>query len=177
MRPCLRRFYDLNLMTRRKHGLIPQPWRFFDNIYRHMLAGGAGYLLLADFQGQTIASDLLLSFKDQLTYKFNASDPAFLHLRPNNLLMWSAIKLGSEKGHRSLDLGRCEDDNEGLRRFKLLWGAEERPLDYFYFPSADAGPTPTRRDDIRRRFLALLVRYAPDRVLEAAGAIFYRNFA
>ena len=55
-----RRFYELMVHTRRKHGLLPQPWRFFTNIHKHLIAPGHGYLLLADYNGQTIAGDLLL---------------------------------------------------------------------------------------------------------------------
>src|SRR6185369_14164941 len=32
-----RRFYELMVHTRRKHGLLPQPWRFFANIHKHLI--------------------------------------------------------------------------------------------------------------------------------------------
>lgn len=170
-----RRFYDLMVHTRRKHGLLPQPWRFFANIHKHLIAPGHGYLLLADYQGQTIAGDLLLQFRDQLTYKFNASDPRFLEVRPNNLLLWQAMRLGKEAGQRTLDLGRCELDNEGLRRFKLLWGAHEQRVGYYHYPenvptSALLSAKPTRAA------LSFFVKHAPDFALEGAGAALYRNF-
>jgi CelD/BcsL family acetyltransferase involved in cellulose biosynthesis len=163
-------------MTRRKHGLLPQPWSFFANIHRYLIATGRGYLLLADVGGETIGGDLLLQFRDQLTYKFNASDPRFLHLRPNNLLLWRAMHLGAEAGYRTLDLGRCEEDNEGLRRFKLLGGAREQRVGYYHYPAAVGGSTLLSAKPARAA-LSFFVRYAPAFALEAVGAALYRNFA
>jgi CelD/BcsL family acetyltransferase involved in cellulose biosynthesis len=172
----VRRFYELMVLTRRKHGLLPQPWHFFRNIHRHLIAPGHGYLLLADVGGETVAGDLLLQFRDQLTYKFNASDPRFLHLRPNNLLLWRAMHLGAEAGCRTLDLGRCEEDNEGLRRFKLLWGAREERVGYYHYPAAVRGRALLSARPTRAA-LSLFVKYAPAFALEGAGAALYRNFA
>lgn len=173
----MRKFYGLMVKTRRKHGLIPQPWRFFANIQKHLMEQGLGHLLLAEYKGETIAGDLLLSYKEGLTYKFNASDPNYLHLRPNNMVLWHAIETGAERGYKWLDLGRCELDNDGLRRFKLLWGAEERALTYYFYPSVKVGASHQKTSALTRRVLALLVRYAPDWALRQAGAAMYRNFA
>ena len=173
----MRRFYGLMVKTRRKHGLIPQPWRFFENIQKHLMEAGMGYMLLAEYKGETIAGDLLLAYKEGLTYKFNASDPKYLQLRPNNSVLWRAITSGAERGYKWLDLGRCEEDNEGLRRFKLLWGAEERALGYYFYPSVKAGASHQKASPLTRRVLALLVKYAPDWALQQAGAAVYKNFA
>jgi hypothetical protein len=97
-------------------------------------------------------------------------------MRPNNLLLRRAIELGIERGYAWLDLGRCDADAEGLRRFKLLWGSIERPLHYFYYPSHAASTLPGA-NSVRRRLLGLSVRYAPAWALQRAGAALYRNFA
>ncbi|MEO8456471.1 MAG: GNAT family N-acetyltransferase [Chloroflexota bacterium] len=170
-----RRFYELMVHTRRKHGLLPQPWRFFANIHKHLIAQGHGYLLLADYKDETIAGDLLLQFRDQLTYKFNASDPRFLYVRPNNLLLWRAMQLGAEAGQQTLDLGRCEIDNEGLRRFKLLWGAREQRVGYYHYPATFAASSLLSARPTRAA-LSLFVKHAPDFALEAAGGALYHNF-
>jgi lipid II:glycine glycyltransferase (peptidoglycan interpeptide bridge formation enzyme) len=173
----MRRFYRLNALTRKKHGLIPQPWGFFRNIQRHHMETGSGWLLLADHNGETIAGDLLLACKDKLVYKFNASDPRHLGLRPNNLLLYSAIEFGVERGFSEFDLGRCEEDNEGLRRFKLLWGSEEVPLNYYYYPQKGTGASGITSNRIARRLLPVFVRFAPVWALSWAGGLLYRKFA
>lgn len=170
-------FYRLNVMTRRKHRLIPQPWSFFRNIQLHHMAAGRGWLLLANHGGRTIAGDLLLSYKDKLVYKFNASDPRFLGLRPNNLLLFTAIEFGVERGFSEFDLGRCEEDNEGLRRFKLLWASQELPLIYYYYPVRAPALSTSGWNRLARRLLPTFVRIAPSWALEKAGSLLYRRFA
>lgn len=171
----MRRFYELMLLTRRKHGLLPQPWRFFQNIQRHLMENEMGRLLLAEHGGKVIAGDLLLRFGDQLVYKFNASDPRNLSVRPNNLLLWQAMQLGREQGCRTLDLGRCEEDNEGLRRFKLLWGSREEQLPYYHYPEGE-GSSSLLASRAARTALQLFVRFSPGPVLQAAGSVLYRSF-
>jgi len=168
----MRLFYRLNALTRKKHGLIPQPWSFFRNIQRHHMETGSGWLLLADHNGETIAGDLLLACKDKLVYKFNASDPRHLGLRPNNLLLYSAIEFGVERGFSEFDLGRCEEDNEGLRRFKLLWGSEEVPLNYYYYPRKSTGGSRITSNRVARRLLPVFgVGVEADPVWKATGRL------
>lgn len=172
----MERFYALNVATRKKHGLIPQPRRFFQNIQRHVIDEGAGFLMLCEQEGRTIAADLQLVFKDTLVGKYNASDARFLHLRPNHLLMQRTVELGASLDYRSIDLGRCELENEGLRRFKLGWGATETPLSYYCYPPAGAASAAERTRGARR-LLGLFVRFAPDWALRQAGALLYRYAA
>jgi hypothetical protein len=47
--------------------------------------------------------------------------------------MWEAMKWLREKGITSLHLGRTSLAQAGLRRFKLGFGAEEEPLEYFRY--------------------------------------------
>lgn len=172
----MKHFYRLMVMTRKKHGLLPQPWRFFKNIQKHMMDTGAGYLLLAEHGGKPIAGDLLLKFRDQMVYKFNASDPRYLHLRPNNVLLWQAMRLSASLGCKTLDLGRCDEENEGLRRFKLLWGSEETTLRYYSYalPGAPEGRLATSKPG--RVVLGAFVRIAPLYALQAVGGVIYHNF-
>jgi CelD/BcsL family acetyltransferase involved in cellulose biosynthesis len=172
----MRAFYRLMVMTRRKHGLLPQPWRFFAAIQRHMIDAGRGRLLLAEHEGKTIAGDLLLQFRDQMTYKFNASDPRYLHLRPNNILLWEAIRTSASSGCTSLDLGRCDEDNDGLRRFKLLWGSEEKTLRYFSFRPEGVKDGRLATSAPGRAVFGLFVKYAPSFALQRMGAAVYHNF-
>jgi CelD/BcsL family acetyltransferase involved in cellulose biosynthesis len=171
----MRRFYNLMVMTRRKHGLLPQPRRFFEKIHAQFMEPGQGQLLLAEHGGKVSAGDLLLRFRDQLVYKFNASDPRFLGLRPNNLLLWKAMQSGRDSGCRTLDLGRCEEDNEGLRRFKLLWGGREERLPYYQYP-AEANGSAVLGSRRARAALSLFVKLAPGFAVQAAGSALYRNF-
>jgi len=170
----MRRFYRLYVTTRRKHGVVPAPYRFFEKIQAHLLAAGSGCLLLAERQDRLIAADLLLWHGKRLFYKFNVSDPQFLEQRPNNLLMWEAIRLGKELGCSTFDLGRSEADNEGLHRFKSLWASEASPLPYYYYPTVRGFATEDGRG-IKRLLMAAAVRFLPRPLLPRAGALLYRH--
>jgi len=170
----MRRFYRLYVTTRRKHGVVPAPYRFFEKIQAHLLAPGSGCLLLAEWQDRLIAADLLLWDARRLTYKFNVSDPQFLEQRPNNVLMWEAIRLGKQLGCSSFDLGRSEADNEGLHRFKGLWASEASPLPYYYYPTVKGFATEDGTS-LKRTVMSIAVRLTPRPLLPRAGALLYRH--
>ena len=168
------RFYDLVVETRRKQKLLPQPRRFFEAIQRNLVDQGHGFLLLAEVDGRVIAGDLMLAHKRTLTYKFNASSTDFLHLRPNNLLMAGLIRVASAEGFEELDLGRCDLDADGLRRYKLMWGCEEDH--YFYYTRPGRSPSKRHHDPIGRA-IPILVPHVPRWMLRRAGDRLYRRFA
>lgn len=132
----LRAFYRLLGITRKRHGVPPQPFAFFAAIHRHILAPGHGSLVLAKQGSAVIAGGVFFHFGRNALYKFGASDPTHQHLRANNLVMWEAIRHYASAGFHRFDFGRTSIDNEGLQRFKLGWGSQESRLDYTRFECA-----------------------------------------
>jgi hypothetical protein len=87
--------------------------------------------------------------------------------------MWEAIKWHAERGYRQLSLGRTAPGNEGLRRFKLGWGATESVLHYVRF---DFRRQEFVTDDGRKKETGYrLVRQMPLGVLRLAGRVFYKH--
>jgi lipid II:glycine glycyltransferase (peptidoglycan interpeptide bridge formation enzyme) len=128
-----REFYVLHCMTRKRHGLPPQPFSFFQNIYEHIISKGLGFVVLTSYERQNIAGAVYFGLDEKSVYKFGASDYRYQYLRPNNLTMWEAIKWCAENGYRSLSLGRTAVHNQGLRRFKNGWGAQEKIIKYYRY--------------------------------------------
>lgn len=168
--PAMRDFYTLICMTRKRHGLPPQPWYFFETLFKEALLKGHGDLFLGYHAGKPVAGAIFLHFGKHVIYKFGASDKRFHHLRANNLIMWKAIQHYVEAGCRSLDLGRTEIGHNGLLQYKRGWGATETTL-YYY-----------RYDTRRRKFLSekkavppghALLRKLPIPVLRAIGNWLY----
>jgi hypothetical protein len=126
----MRTFFRLHCGTRRRHGLPPQPWRFFLNIQRHLLSAGRGFIATARQAGQALAAAVFFHDERHALYKFGASDYAFQQMRPNNLVMWAAMNHCAERGLATLNLGRTSLSNEGLRHFKLGLGADEEKICY-----------------------------------------------
>ena len=125
----MRTFYSLHNLTRQRHGLPPQGFRFFDNITRHVLGPGHGFIVTARTGNQAVASAVYFHQGRQAIFKFGASDHAFQHLRANNLVMREAIKHYAANGFTSLHLGRTSVANHGLRRYKLGYGAREKRIE------------------------------------------------
>jgi hypothetical protein len=130
-------FYRLHVQTRRRHGLPPQPASFFLNIYEHIIKQGLGFTVLAQRGSRPIAAAMFFRFGKNALYKYGASDEKFQELRANNLVMWHGIQFLARNSDEKLHFGRTECENDGLRRFKLSWGAEEETIDYFRVDPSD----------------------------------------
>ena len=129
----LKQFYKLNSLTRKRHGLPPQPYSFFRNLYNIILKNDFGTVFLAEHSGKAIAGAVYLHFGDKVIYKFGASDMKYQYLRANNLVMWEAIKWYNSTGYKEFSFGKTEPDNEGLRRFKNGWAVREHELRSYRF--------------------------------------------
>jgi len=129
----LKEFNRLNCITRKLHGLPPQPYHFFEKIYEHIISQKKGFVVLAYYQKKPVAGAVYFHFSGQAIYKYGASDRRFQHLRPNNLVMWEAIKWYAQNGFRSFSFGRTEPENKGLIQFKRGWGTGEETIYYYKY--------------------------------------------
>lgn len=168
-------YYSLHCRTRRKHGVPPQPIGFFNNIGRHILGAGKGFVGITRFQGTPVAAAVYFHQGLQAFYKFGASDYRFQHLRPNNLLMWEAMKHCALLGCTSLHLGRTSLVNEGLRRFKQSFGAVEETLAYAKYDLRRS----TFVTDVDRAEGPLnhVFRCLPPALFRLAGAVLYPHLS
>ena len=169
---ALEAFYRLHVATRRRLGVPTQPRRFvlgFEALFREDL----GFVLLIHHRDQPVAAAVFLTFGDVLTYKYGASDDRFLRWRPNNLLFREAIAWGCEHGMRTLDFGRTDRGQEGLRAFKLAWGAEEHELRYRHIGEASH----RARSERGQRLLGAVIRRGPPLAGRAIGEVLYRHAA
>ena len=156
-------FYRLNTMTRREHGLPPQPYKFFQRLYDHVITGNMGF----------IAANVYLNFGKEVIYKYGASDKAFQPLRANNLVMWEAIKWSADHGFEKLCFGRTEPENEGLIQFKAGWGVKPYQI-YYYRYDLQKNVFTSNSSDINPLFNKFFSKL-PIPVLEMLGKILYRH--
>jgi hypothetical protein len=168
-------FYSLQCLTRKKHGLPPQPFSFFVNIYRHILSENRGLIAVASHRGRKIAASVYFFLGGRAIYKFGASDAAAQHLRGNNLVMWTAMKWLVQNGAKKLHLGRSSLSNEGLRRFKLNLGAHEEKIEYVKFDLRQ-NRFVTEADGVSGWHNAVF-RALPVCLSRTAGKVLYKHWA
>ncbi len=166
----LREFYDLQVATRTRQGLPPQPLAWFATLAECF--GEDFTIWTARRNETTLASMITLSFREQMTYKYGASDAFHHHLGTVPLLMWEIIEYAKSHGYRELDLGRSALDNEGLLRFKDRLGARRMTLDYQRYPSRSAVAS---TKDLGLRIGNRVLARMPKWFLVSLGELLYRH--
>jgi lipid II:glycine glycyltransferase (peptidoglycan interpeptide bridge formation enzyme) len=168
-------FYGLHLRTRRRQGVPVQPRRFFRLLWENAISTELGSVLIVEASGQSVAAAVFLAWNETVVYKFGASDASAWSLRPNHVLFWHAIRTACEQGYRWFDFGRTDDGQEGLRTFKLSWGAAEEPLVY---RTLGGKPEPAAAGEgMATRVLGPVIRHSPLLVCRAVGETLYRYVA
>jgi CelD/BcsL family acetyltransferase involved in cellulose biosynthesis len=163
-------FYRLFVMTRRRHGLPPQPPDWFRNL--SLCLGDALTVRIASRNGRAIAGLITLRHRHTLVYKYGASDARFHNLGGVMLLFWSAIQAAKRQGLMEFDLGRSDLADTGLVRFKDHWGTTRSTLTYFRRPEAAALRCDQRSGS---RLARTILTHAPDGLLRLAGRLLYRH--
>lgn len=171
-------FYRLFLLTRRRHGLPPQPRIWFQNLMRHF---GKDLEFWIAWQGdRTLASIITLASQRDVVYKYGASDAQFHHLGAVPSLIWRAILDAKSRDAKVFDMGRSDLDNPGLIQFKERWGAKPTNLVYYRSAPKAVSPRPQREpshvfSSARERLTKQVLANLPDFCLTAAGRLLYRH--
>jgi lipid II:glycine glycyltransferase (peptidoglycan interpeptide bridge formation enzyme) len=166
----LKNFYDLLLLTRRRHQLPPQPLDWFRNLVDCL--GGSLSIHLASVSGRPIASILVLRWKKTVYYKYGCSDARFNNLGATPLLFWKLIEEAKAEGMEELDFGRSDLDNEGLIKFKDRWGTVRSPLVYWRYP---ADQQRGWASGWKMKMAKAVFGRLPAPLLSAAGRMLYRH--
>lgn len=165
----VRQFYKLMILTRRRHGLPPQPLAWFRNLVRTL--GDKLKIRVASKDGVPLASILTISHRRTLVYKYGCSDSKFHNLGGMALVLWNAIQDGKKSGTLEFDLGRSDATNAGLIAFKENWGGKPCSLDYLRYSGAHTTVEPAPR--WRRRAVEAIFSKMPNSVLTTAGKLLY----
>jgi Acetyltransferase (GNAT) domain len=165
----LRKFYHLLLITRRRHGLAPQPLRWFRNLIA--CVGDGAKILVASKDGRPVASILTLRHKRVLVYKYGCSDHRFNNLGGTQLLMWKTIQEAKNDQLDEFDMGRSDCDQPGLIAFKDRWGAAQSTLFYLRYP---APSLQTANGAVHGNFAKYILAHVPDSLLAATGSMLYK---
>lgn len=166
-------YYRLHCQTRKRHGVPPQPYRFFRNIYKYVIEAGKGKVILAEYENRIIAGCIFFHFNKKALYKFGASNQDYQHLRPNDLVMWEAIRWYAANGYQRFCFGRTALDNTGLRRFKLDWSAEERIVNYYRYDLKQGEYVMS--DEVVKSSHKRIFQKLPIAALKLCGSVLYKH--
>jgi len=93
-------------------------------------------LFAAEYEGKTIAANIVVFFGNQATYLHGAADLEFKSLMAPHLLQWEQIKEAKKQGMAKYDFWGITNENttdkkrrvswEGFTRFKKGFGGEEK---------------------------------------------------
>jgi hypothetical protein len=167
----LQHFYQLLVLTRRRHHVPPQPRKWFSSLVRHF---GNQIRIRVAFNKETpVASIVTLCFKNTLVYKYGGTDERFFRLGGMQMLLWRAIVEAKQRQLREFDLGRSDLQAKGLIVLKDRLGAKRSPLCYFRYPGQGRL---TALSSSRTFYSEKLLPYIPDRIISVGGRLLYRHF-
>jgi lipid II:glycine glycyltransferase (peptidoglycan interpeptide bridge formation enzyme) len=171
----LKTFYRLYAISRKQHGLPPQPYVFFKNMWDIFSPSGKLTLYLAVKDGNAIGGSILFKFKKRVSAEFMVMDKTYRSINPNHFLFWEAIKSACYEGYEIFDFGRTYHTNEPLMNFKKRWGTQTIDMPQFYFPARPTEKSGQKEDSMAYQFISNICRKAPDTVLQMLGFFCYRH--
>ncbi|MBL0716170.1 MAG: GNAT family N-acetyltransferase [Desulfosarcina sp.] len=169
----LKEFYRLHINSRRRLCLPPHPYAFIQNIWQKLHSLNMISLLLAKKNDRNVAAVMCFKFKGRVSCEYSVVDDRYMHLRPNHLLFWNAIKNARQEGFSIFDFGRTPAQNKGLIDFKRRWGTREIDLIELLFPESMT----CRHTDygrFHRKVVMDLCKWVPGRAFLPLGNFFYR---
>jgi hypothetical protein len=169
----LEEFYRLLLLTRRRHRLPPQPLAWFRNLIDCL--GPRLTIHVARVNDHAIGSILTLRHKRILVYKYGCSDERFHSLGAMPRLFWQAIQTAKSENLDEFDLGRSDETNPGLVRFKDHLGATRTSIRYWKTPREDQKKANALNVALKSPMIQSILLRLPDRLFRLAGELFYRH--
>jgi hypothetical protein len=166
-------FYTLQILTRRRHGVPPQPRKWFECLIDSF---GSDLKIRVAFKNDLpVAAILTLNYRDTLLYKYGGSDARFHKLGGVHLLFWKSIVEAKQNGMRTFDLGRSHWNNGGLITFKDRWGAKRSSLEYLRLPHFEhtGDSFLSAKPDWKARTARTVFSHLPPSILRVAGELIY----
>lgn len=124
----VRTFYELvkQRFTLRKNPL--EDISNFEAVYDILVPRGMAKFFFVEYEGNCIATTLVLLYKNKIYDWYNGSDSNFLEYNANDLIIWSVLEWGIGHGFQFFDFGGGglpEEQNEGWVKFKERFGGKK----------------------------------------------------
>ena len=117
--------------TTRRQGFYLHSEKYHRDLWKTLKQTSMPRILLANYQGQTLAAFMLFVLKDKLFYPYGASSDSHRQVMAPNLLMWESIKLGKSLKLKTFDMwgslgpdAKQTEQGYGFHRFKQGYGGD-----------------------------------------------------
>lgn len=124
-------FFNLAQETAKRNGINTHAKGYYIKMMECLSRYNIIDMYLADYQGITIAANLMIYFGETVTYLHGGSNSDHRHLMAPYLLHWEAIKDAKKEGYRIYDFGGVADESDinhkwsGISRFKRGFGGNQ----------------------------------------------------
>jgi len=169
---AVREFCRLNCLTRKRHGLPPQPTRFFEKLHDLVISQGHGQVALGRKDNTVVSASVFLEFGTTAFFKYGASDDRHGDGYANYAIMWEAIRRYARQGCTEFCFGRTEPQHQGLLQFKTGWGARQETVNSFALSTRTGAfcQSELATDGLHNRIFMRM----PMPMLEFVGGVLYR---
>lgn len=164
-------FFKLNIMARKRLGLPPQPFKFFETLWKIFFPLRVK-LFIAEYENTAIAGVLLFLFNGRVSAEFTATDWSHIRMNPVHFLYWETIKWAQSSGYRIFDLGRTGAGNTGLMSFKDSWGMERIDIPQYFYPD---GKRSLVKGAFVHKMAENIFRKSPDFAAKILGDLCYAH--
>jgi lipid II:glycine glycyltransferase (peptidoglycan interpeptide bridge formation enzyme) len=127
----LKIFNDLLQVTLERQDFYLHSPEYFRKLWQHLSPDNIARILLAKYQGETLAAWLIFKWKDRIFYPYGASSSKHRDVMASNLICWETILRGKRWGCKEFDMwgspGPDVDKDDpwyGFYRFKRGYGGD-----------------------------------------------------
>lgn len=103
-------FYDLLMTTGKRHQFTPPSLEYFERMWRLFAATDDIVLILVEFDGESVAGELSITFGDTLVSKRAGWSGKHGKLYPNELVVWTAMNWARKRGLKYYDMEGLNPD-------------------------------------------------------------------
>lgn len=168
-------FYDMFSQTRKRLGLPPIPYIFFQSLWRVFGHSSHLTILFAVHQGMHVASVVLLKFRDMVVSEFNCDSGQFRNLGGNQFCDWEAVRMAHKEGYDIFSLGRTSPQNKGLMEYKDKWATSVECFSSFFAPGSAFRQIGERETTMRYKLVKKLSEKSPAPLFHLLGRCIYRH--
>lgn len=119
-------FYELLKETSENANIPIKDFKLFSNIFNLLVPKGLAKIYLVSNDDTYIGGRLTLNYKNTIYDWYACSSRKYLHLHPNEYLVWHILSWGSKNGYSLFDFGGAGNPDKpyGVREFKREFGGD-----------------------------------------------------